>query len=232
MWFNPTFEEYDERSRDIMKSIKLFIPLHFISWKKRLQTMLWHNNARVNSHQRWKQTQFRVCFHLWCELTSTLSVMEWQVSWNSWIALDCHHAHFIVSGSNLYVGSRSWGSDPQPFLTLACNSRLQSGSDLTFNQRQLELVEKGFWLLCIVVLTYKRLPFDHCHMWNDYDNIWLVNWYKMVYVVLWVNNVCYPIWHKLEQKSYWKIAVCTHWLYIGSSNSIGKYWSKEQTRLG
>ena len=135
--------------------------------------------------------------------------------WQKIIALDCHHAHFIVSGSNLYVGSRSWGSDPQPFLTLACNSRLQSGSDLTFNQRQLELVEKGFWLLCIVVLTYKRLPFDHCHMWNDYDNIWLVNWHKMVYVVLWVNNVCYPIWHKLEQKSCWKIAVCTHWLYIG-----------------
>ena len=23
----------------------------------------------VNSHQRWKQTQNRVCFHLWCELT-------------------------------------------------------------------------------------------------------------------------------------------------------------------
>ena len=36
---------------------------------KRLQTMLWHHNARVNSHQRWKQTRFRVCFHLWCELT-------------------------------------------------------------------------------------------------------------------------------------------------------------------
>ena len=23
----------------------------------------------VNSHQRWKQTRNRVCFHLWCELT-------------------------------------------------------------------------------------------------------------------------------------------------------------------
>ena len=31
--------------------------------------MLWHHCARVNSHQRWKQTWFRVCFHLWCELT-------------------------------------------------------------------------------------------------------------------------------------------------------------------
>ena len=45
--------------------------------------MLWHHNARVNSHQRWKQTRFRVCFHLWCKLTSTTNVTEWQVSWNS-----------------------------------------------------------------------------------------------------------------------------------------------------
>ena len=40
--------------------------------KKRLQTMLWHHNARVNSQQRWKQTRFRVCFHLCCELTLAL----------------------------------------------------------------------------------------------------------------------------------------------------------------
>ena len=46
--------------------------------------MLWHHYARVNSHQRWKQTRFRVCFHLWCELTITMNVAEWQVSWNSW----------------------------------------------------------------------------------------------------------------------------------------------------
>ena len=26
----------------------------------------------VNSHKRWKQTQNRVCFHLWCELTLAL----------------------------------------------------------------------------------------------------------------------------------------------------------------
>ena len=51
--------------------------------QKRLRALLWHHNARVNSHQRWKQTWFRVCFHLWCELTSTMNVTEWQVSWNS-----------------------------------------------------------------------------------------------------------------------------------------------------
>ena len=57
--------------------------------KKRLQMMLWHHNARVNSHQRWKQTRFRVCFHLWCELTSTMNLTEWQVSWNSPTRLSC-----------------------------------------------------------------------------------------------------------------------------------------------
>ena len=55
--------------------------------EKRLQTMLWHHNARVNSHQRWKQTRFLVCLHLWCELTSTMNVTEWQVSWNSCLDL-------------------------------------------------------------------------------------------------------------------------------------------------
>ena len=46
--------------------------------------MLWHHNTRVNSHQRWKQTRFRICFHLWCKLTNTTNVTEWQVSWNSY----------------------------------------------------------------------------------------------------------------------------------------------------
>ena len=63
-----------------------YIVLH----EKRLQTMLWHRNASVNSHQRWKQTRFRVWLHLWCELTSTMNVTEWQVSWNSWYILTDH----------------------------------------------------------------------------------------------------------------------------------------------
>ena len=77
------------------------LPFSRIPWKssfryilfheKRLQTMLWHHNARVNSHQRWKQTRFRVCCHLWCELTSTMNVTEWQVSWNSCTAKLCHN---------------------------------------------------------------------------------------------------------------------------------------------
>ena len=59
--------------------------------------MLFHHNARVNSHQRWKQTRFRICFHLWHELTLVLwchsivwslfflnyNAIEWQISWNS-----------------------------------------------------------------------------------------------------------------------------------------------------
>ena len=31
--------------------------------------------TRVNSDQRWKQTRFRVCFHLWSELTITISAV-------------------------------------------------------------------------------------------------------------------------------------------------------------
>ena len=60
------------------------LSFHYKSFhEKRHQTMQWHHKARVNSHQRWKQKQFRICFHLWCELTSTMNVTAWQVSWNS-----------------------------------------------------------------------------------------------------------------------------------------------------
>ena len=61
--------------------------------------MLWHQNTRVNSHQRWKQTRFRVCFHFWCELTSTIT--EWRVSWNSW----------RFQSKNCQIGEL-WGSSP------------------------------------------------------------------------------------------------------------------------
>ena len=39
----------------------------------------------VNSHQRWKQTRNRVCFHLWCELT---------------LALWCHSIGWSIFSSN------------------------------------------------------------------------------------------------------------------------------------
>ena len=40
--------------------------------------MLWYHNARVNSHQRWKQMRFHVCFHLWCEcVPRLLSSLVW-----------------------------------------------------------------------------------------------------------------------------------------------------------
>ena len=63
------------------------LSFHYILFhEKRLQMMVWHLNARVNAHQRWKQMRFRICFHLWCELTITMNVTEWQVSWNSCLA--------------------------------------------------------------------------------------------------------------------------------------------------
>ena len=43
--------------------------------------------------------RFRVCFHLWCELTSTMNVTEWQVSWNSCYVLIWKLADFILSES-------------------------------------------------------------------------------------------------------------------------------------
>ena len=74
--------------------------------QKRLQTMLWRNKARVNPHQRWKQTRFCICFHLWCELTSTMNVTEWQVSWNSWPnSHKTWHPSVIVFLQILLVGS-------------------------------------------------------------------------------------------------------------------------------
>ena len=75
--------------------------------------MLWHHNTRVNSHQRWKQMHFHICFHLWCELTKKINVTEWQVSWNScvmlprysnsWIriASGCFRDYFLLNFGNL-----------------------------------------------------------------------------------------------------------------------------------
>ena len=51
--------------------------------------IIWCAIEEINL-QRWKQTRFRVCFHLWCELTSTIYVTEWLVSWNS-----CHVFMFV-----------------------------------------------------------------------------------------------------------------------------------------
>ena len=79
-----TFELFVE---EIWRWIPRKLSFRYISFHgRRLQMMLWHHNVRVNSHQRWKQTRFRVCFHLWCELTSTMNVTEWQVPWHSWLA--------------------------------------------------------------------------------------------------------------------------------------------------
>ena len=86
-----------------MNSMKFVILLHFYFMKTWLQTMLWHHTARVNSHQRWKQMRFRVCFHLWCELTNTMNVTEWQVSWNSWY----YDFELCITTLNLSVQTKS-----------------------------------------------------------------------------------------------------------------------------
>ena len=48
----------------------------------------------VNSHQRWKQTRNRVCFHLWCELTLALwchSIVWSLLSWKKMQRNDKFH---------------------------------------------------------------------------------------------------------------------------------------------
>ena len=90
-----------------MRECKTWIPwnlsFHYILFhEKGLQTMLWHHNARVNSHQRWKQTQFPVCFHLWCKLTSAMNVTEWQVSWNSCRMLHFPHLFLILASQLIF----------------------------------------------------------------------------------------------------------------------------------
>ena len=94
-----------------MNSMKLVVS-YILFHEKRPQTMLWHHNARVNSQQRWKQTRF----HLWCELTNTMNVTEWQVSWNSSEVLRSVHTYLwritwlyhqvMFSGGKLYFLSQ------------------------------------------------------------------------------------------------------------------------------
>ena len=90
-----------------MNFTKLVVPLHFISWKKTPNNAVMHH-ARVNSHQRWKQIRFHVCFHLLCELTSTMNVTEWQVSWNSCFiiyGLLAYNSPLLISWNN----TTKWG---------------------------------------------------------------------------------------------------------------------------
>ena len=80
----------------------------FLFGKRRLQTMLWQHYARVNSHQSWKQTRFRVCFLLWCELTITMNVTEWQISWNSCYVMSWKGRGVNIEKKENHEKSLSW----------------------------------------------------------------------------------------------------------------------------
>ena len=67
----------------IMNSMKIVIPLHFISWKKDSKRCCDTTIPESIHTKDESKLRFSVCFHLWCELTTTISVTEWQVSWNS-----------------------------------------------------------------------------------------------------------------------------------------------------
>ena len=59
-----------------LNSLKLVIPLHSLYW------------SVVNSHQRWKQTRNRVCFHLCCELT--LALWCHSIVWSLFHEIKCN----------------------------------------------------------------------------------------------------------------------------------------------
>ena len=140
--------------RFILNHIHIWIPRNlsfgYISFHaKRLQTMLRHHNARVNSHQRWKQTRFRVCFHLWCELTSTMNVTQWQVSWHSWAAASTHQQgmgwcemkkmkanHIFCAASHLLCCITSFGVAHLP--PLAFSSQFTATSTISRENLQRE----------------------------------------------------------------------------------------------
>ena len=67
-----------------MNSMKRVIPLHFTSCRKDFQqcckiTIPWPIYIKIKDRHR-----SAVYFQLWCELTSTMNVTEWHVSWNSY----------------------------------------------------------------------------------------------------------------------------------------------------
>ena len=106
--------------------------------------MLWCHNARVNSHQRWKQTQIRVWFHFWCELTSTKNV--WQILWNSWFSMIIYiyewrkKCIFVFSGYVTCPGGFSLVH------TFCYHSRLEIA---TFDEHNAYCTTKGGYMLKI-----------------------------------------------------------------------------------
>ena len=162
--------------------------------------MLWHHNARVNSHQRWKQTRFRACFHLWRELTSTMNVTEWQLSWNSlymslhtkWLSLkspqtkathrnpcihswklqDMYNRSMIHSTQDHFISLPFIPGPHSLFLwTLIANAHLCEKSPAVF-------------MACIVSSC-----FDSCHFWSHHLQVYGYkvwgNWH-LSYMIHWL----------------------------------------------
>ena len=123
-----------QRSRQINRKHFAWNPWNFsfryiFFHEKILKTMLWHYNARVNSHQRWKQTRFRVWFHLWCELTSTMNVTEWQVSGNS-----CDAFAYIIRYEEQHKYLNSYMLPSQKLAVWAIVSRSAAAKCLSHEQ--------------------------------------------------------------------------------------------------
>ena len=143
--------------------------------------MLWHHNARVNSHQRWNQTRFRVCFHLWCELTSTMNVTEWQVTWNSWCDYQTLEFDLITykeiesekfnSIFNLFSRwSRTRGILPSFLRDGQKPSGLQHGSQCVWRHN-----ERNVWNPRLHWIHHWQGGPKYCQTGKLYSSLWLMN---------------------------------------------------------
>ena len=72
----------------------IVISLHLFH-EKRLQTMLWHHNVRVNSHERWKQTHLMV--------PRLLSSLVWIDQYNECNGMTSF-MEFMISSKTNFVG--------------------------------------------------------------------------------------------------------------------------------
>ena len=94
----------------------------------------------VNSHQRWKQTRNRVCFHLWCELT---------------LALWCHSIVWsLFSGTKMQQNDKFHGIHVS---TIILQQRME------ILQKLLGEIKEMFYLIHFLILCVLLLLLHYLH---------------------------------------------------------------------
>ena len=175
---NETITVYHKKTKAVWISLQRICWLQwFLSGRETI--------ARENSKWIW---QF--CFHLWCELTSTMNVTDWQVSWNS----RTHTGFQPSEGVSLHHTQRE--------LTWIISRwvHLRTLSKLTGNSQD----ELTLWACCelsmIVTLTVSSLLPLHGELigmisWIVHSKltVWVAKSWKShsrltVWVILWVHS--------------------------------------------